>query len=155
MMADGPRISDLDPCRGHKNDAENMALATATHAAMVVRSRMFDRGIKRARFVVIRDIDIPGVLVEGGFLSNILDSRYIASPAYRQQMASCVLQAVQNYRRAVGTVSSGEMAARRFAEPRVEFSPGSSSVGMGSSRVGDAQFSTQPTVITPTAPAQN
>jgi N-acetylmuramoyl-L-alanine amidase len=117
---------------------------------------MFDRGIKRARFVVIRDIEIPGVLVEGGFLSNILDARYIAAATYRQQMASCLLQAVQNYRRAVGTSSSAEMAARRFAEPRVEFSTGSSSAAMGSSGVGsDAQFSTQPTVITPTAPAQN
>jgi N-acetylmuramoyl-L-alanine amidase len=156
MMADGPRISDLDPCNGHKNDAENMALATATHAAMVVRSRMFDRGIKRARFVVIRDIEIPGVLVEGGFLSNIYDARLIATPAYRQQMASCVLQAVQNYRRAVGTQSSGEMTARRYAEPRVEFSTRRDGIDSGTAGVNsEPQFSTQPTVITPTAPAQN
>jgi len=156
MMADGPRISDLDPCAGHANDAENMALATATHAAMVLRSRMFDRGIKRARFVVIRDIVIPGVLVEGGFLSNIYDARLIATPAYREQMASCVLQAVQNYRRAVGTQTSGEMAAGRSTEPRVEFSIRRDGIGSGSTGVGsDAQFSTQPTVITPTAPAQN
>jgi len=149
MMADGPRISDLDPCPGHANDAENMALATATHAAMVVRSRMFDRGIKRARFVVIRDIVIPGVLVEGGFLSNIYDARLIATPAYRQQMASCVLQAVQNYRRAVGTQSTAEMAARRSAEPRVEFSTRRDGVdGGGAGLNSDAQFSTEPTVIT-------
>src|SRR5262249_13800792 len=45
MMADGPRISDLDPCPGHICDAQNMALATATHAALVVRSQMYDRGI--------------------------------------------------------------------------------------------------------------
>ena len=102
MAADGPSITDLTPCPGHQNDAENIALATATHAAMVVRSRMWDRGIKRARFVVIRDITIPGVLVEGGFQSNTTDARLIAMPAYRQQMASSILQAVQNYRRAVG-----------------------------------------------------
>ena len=80
-----------------------MALATAMHAAMVVRSRMWDRGIKRARFVVIRDITIPGVLVEGGFQSNITDARLIALPAYRQQMAESIMKAVHNYRRAVGT----------------------------------------------------
>lgn len=101
MMADGPRISDLDPCAGHACDAQNMALATATHAALVVKSRMYDRGIKRARFVVIRDIAIPGVLIEGGFLSNTYDARLIANAAYRQTMAQCILQAVQNYRRAV------------------------------------------------------
>ena len=102
MAADGPSITDLTPCAGHQNDAENMALATATHAAMVVRSRMWDRGIKRARFVVIRDIAIPGVLIEGGFQSNLNDARMIASPAYRQQMAASILQAVRNYQRAVG-----------------------------------------------------
>jgi len=167
MMADGPRISDLDPCAGHINDAENMALATATHAAMVVRSRMFDRGIKRARFVVIRDIAIPGVLVEGGFLSNIYDARLIATPAYRQQMASCILQAVENYRRAVGPQAANEVA-RRYVEPKVDFSPAgsigapdstnstNSGVGSGTpaanSTTNGAQFSTQPTVIIPTAP---
>ena len=105
MAADGPSITDLTPCAGHENDAENMALATATHAAMVVRSRMWDRGIKRARFVVIRDISIPGVLVEGGFQTNMTDARLIATPAYRQQMAASILQAVRNYQRAVGTTS--------------------------------------------------
>jgi N-acetylmuramoyl-L-alanine amidase len=119
MMADGPRITDLQQCPGNINDPENIALATATHAAMVVRSRMYDRGIKRARFVVIRDITIPGVLIEGGFLSNDFDARLIATPAYRQQMASSILQAVQNYRRAVGT-QVGENIARNVEAPRVE-----------------------------------
>jgi N-acetylmuramoyl-L-alanine amidase len=120
MMADGPRISDLDLCRGNVRDAENMALATATHASLVVRSKMYDRGIKRARFVVIRDITIPGVLIEGGFLSNTYDAKLIATPEYRQQMASCILQAVQNYRRAVGPqldVVSAKVPLRDSAPP--------------------------------------
>jgi len=144
MMADGPRISDLDPCPGHVNDAENIALATATHAAMVMRSRMPDRGIKRARFVVIRDITIPGVLVEGGFLSNDSDARLIATPAYRQQLATSVVQAVQNYRRAVGT-QIGEVAARQDG-PRVETN---SPMLRATPSKTDPQT---PIVITPTAP---
>jgi N-acetylmuramoyl-L-alanine amidase len=102
MMADGPRVSDLVDCAGNANDAENMALATASHAALVVRTRMPDRGLKRARFVVIRDITIPGVLLEGGFQSNPYDSKMIATPLYRQTLAQSILQAVQNYSRAVG-----------------------------------------------------
>ncbi len=101
MMADGPRISDLDPCKGNVRDAENMALATATHASLVVKSKMYDRGIKRARFVVIRDITIPGVLIEGGFLSNTFDAKIIATTDYRQQMAASIVRAVHAYRRAV------------------------------------------------------
>lgn len=102
MANDGPALSDFVPSPGNSRDAENIALACAAHAALVSNSRMYDRGIKRARFVVIRDVTIPGVLVEGGFLSNPNDARRIASAAYRQQMAGSIVQAVRNYRSAVG-----------------------------------------------------
>ncbi|MCE9608789.1 MAG: N-acetylmuramoyl-L-alanine amidase [Chthoniobacter sp.] len=145
MMADGPRVSDLDQCAGNGNDAQNMALATATHASLVVRSRMFDRGIKRARFVVIRDITIPGVLIEGGFLSNLYDAKLVAMPAYRQQMASCILQAVQNYRRAVGT-QIADVAARAGESNRVE---------VPRIRPSATQNVGEPVVVIPTTPATN
>ncbi|MDD5349423.1 MAG: N-acetylmuramoyl-L-alanine amidase [Chthoniobacteraceae bacterium] len=102
MATDGPSLSDLVPCTGNARDAENIALACATHATLVCNSAMFDRGIKRARFVVLRDSAIPGVLIEGGFLSNPNDARRIANVLYRQQMAGSILQAVQNYCNAVG-----------------------------------------------------
>ncbi len=102
MMADGPAVSDFNDCRGNARDAENIALATASHAALVVKTHLFDRGLKRARFVVIRDITIPGVLIEGGFQSNPYDAKLIATAGYRQLLAQAILQAVQNYRRAVG-----------------------------------------------------
>src|SRR4051794_30659305 len=101
MMADGPRVTDAQECRGNCRDAENIALATATHASLIVRSHMFDRGIKRARFVVIRDITIPGVLIEGGFLSNPYEASVIAQPAYRENLAAAIVEAATNYRRAV------------------------------------------------------
>ena len=147
MMADGPRVSDLELCQGNANDAENMALATATHASLVVRSRMYDRGIKRARFVVIRDIQIPGVLIEGGFLSNLYDAKLVATPAYRQQMASCILQAVQNYRRAVGP-QGAEVAARTTDGPRVE-------TNGPRMRLNQSRTDAEPVVVTPTIPATN
>jgi N-acetylmuramoyl-L-alanine amidase len=147
MMADGPRISDLQACAGNINDAENIALATATHASLIVRSRMYDRGIKRARFVVIRDITIPGVLIEGGFLSNDFDARLIATPSYRQQMASSILQAVQNYRRAVGT--QVQTVARNTEDsPHVE-------TNTPMLRATPSANDAQPTVVTPTSADAN
>lgn len=119
MMADEPsRISDLDLCRGNARDAENMALATATHASLVCRSQLYDRGIKRARFVVIRDIAIPGVLIEGGFLSSPNDSRKVASTQYRQNMAFCIASAVQNYRNAVGSQTPPSLLAGKSVTVR-------------------------------------
>jgi N-acetylmuramoyl-L-alanine amidase len=108
---------------------------------------MFDRGIKRARFVVIRDIIIPGVLIEGGFLSNDYDARLIATPNYRQQMAASILQAVQNYRRAVGT-QAAETVARNGDNPRVE-------TNTPMLRATPSMNDAQPTVITPTSSGTN
>jgi N-acetylmuramoyl-L-alanine amidase len=101
MAAEGPMLSDLRPNPGNICDAENMALACATHASLISHLQMYDRGIKRARFVVIRDITIPGVLIEGGFLSNQEDAAMIANADYRQREAQCIAIAVRNYRNAV------------------------------------------------------
>jgi N-acetylmuramoyl-L-alanine amidase len=106
MANAGPMLSDLEPNPGNICDAENMALACATHASLISHIRLFDRGIKRARFVVIRDITIPGVLIEGGFLSNPEDARLIATEEYRQAEAQCIAIAVRNYRNAVNNQPS-------------------------------------------------
>jgi N-acetylmuramoyl-L-alanine amidase len=102
MASDGTKVSEIVLYPGNARDAENSALATATHAAMVDSCGLFDRGVKRARFLVIREAVVPGVLVEAGFLSHEEDSRRIATPWYRQQVAGAILQGVRNYRRAVG-----------------------------------------------------
>jgi N-acetylmuramoyl-L-alanine amidase len=102
MASDGAKVSEIAVYPGNARDAENSALATATHAALVDSCDMVDRGVKRARFLVIRETVVPGVLVEAGFLSHVEDSRRIASPWYRQQVAGAILQGVRNYRRAVG-----------------------------------------------------
>ena len=99
----------------------------------MVMSRMTT---KRARFVVIRDIAIPGVLIEGGFQTHPYDAKMIATAGYRQLLAQAILQAVQNYRRAVGneqlpavvhTDDSGkpepEKTAKRETPPGVKPEP--------------------------------
>ncbi len=93
--------SDFKQNPGNARDAENIALAAAMHSAMVNNLRITDRGIKRARFLVIKNIKIPGVLLEGGFLNSPRDSRLIATPEFRQKMAKSILQATQAYVRSV------------------------------------------------------
>jgi N-acetylmuramoyl-L-alanine amidase len=137
MAADGPRLSDLQPCPGNVRDAENMALATAMHASLICNAQLYDRGIKRARFVVIRDITVPGVLIEGGFLSNTNDARKIANPQYRQEVAICIQRAVDNYRRAVS--------------PNAPLVAGGSAAVRDASADSEAKKSDSPAVVTPTA----
>jgi N-acetylmuramoyl-L-alanine amidase len=107
MASDGPAVSDLVECPGNARDAENMALATATHASLVAHSRLADRGIKRARFFVIRETVLPSVLLEGGFMTNPEDMRRIATAEYRQGLAQGMVEAVRNYRRALTPEPAG------------------------------------------------
>ncbi len=93
--------SDFKPYPGHQRDSENIALATAMHSSLLRHLRLYDRGIKRARFLVIRDIDIPGVLLEGGFMNHPLDARQISSTAYRDAFARAILEGVNRYKSAV------------------------------------------------------
>jgi N-acetylmuramoyl-L-alanine amidase len=93
--------SDFKENPGNKRDSENIALAAAIHSAMVRQLPVPDRGIKRARFHVIRATSIPSVLLEGGFMNHPKDSRLIANPEYRQRMAMSIFQGIEAYKRAL------------------------------------------------------
>lgn len=102
MSLEGADLPNLSTYPGNARDPENAALATATHAALLGKSGMVDRGVKRARFYVLRENRLPGVLLEAGFMTNPDDMTKIATPWYRQQVATGILEAVTNYRKAVG-----------------------------------------------------
>jgi N-acetylmuramoyl-L-alanine amidase len=101
-------LSDFEPCAGNIRDTENIALATAMHAALITRIGAYDRGIKRARFAVLRNTTIPAVLIEGGFLTNPQDRVRIATPVYRQLLAQAIVRGVLSYNRALNRVASSE-----------------------------------------------
>ena len=63
--------------RGHKSDHASHVLATSIQHAKLGLVPMFDRGVKRARFAVLRGSAVPGVLIEGGFMSNPRDARLL------------------------------------------------------------------------------
>jgi N-acetylmuramoyl-L-alanine amidase len=119
-------LMDLRPCIGNVRDPENIALATAMHAALITRVGGNDRGIKRARFIVLRDNNLPGVLIEGGFLTNPQDRVRIAAPIYRQLLAQAILQGILSYNRALnhGAASEQIMVKRDQASQPESTDPG-------------------------------
>ncbi|CAN5540412.1 hypothetical protein BH09VER1_BH09VER1_24030 [soil metagenome] len=101
MDEENLRYSDFVLYPGHAHDAENVTLATTVHAALIRSLGLTDRGIKRARFLVIKNIKIPGILVEGGFMSGAPDYQMINTPDYRQRMAQCIVDGINRYKQAV------------------------------------------------------
>ena len=91
--------SELHP--GNAHDAWNAILGYRVHRRLITDMKSFDRGLKRARFVVLRELDCPGILVEGGYLTNDAEARRIASPEWRARLAKAIAAGVAEYREAL------------------------------------------------------
>ncbi|MES2309401.1 MAG: N-acetylmuramoyl-L-alanine amidase [Verrucomicrobiota bacterium] len=83
---------------GNDHDFMNIFLASAIHqqvSKLNPEDDEADRGVKRARFVVLKENHLPAVLVEGGFLSNRQESARISTPEYRQSLAEKIANGIQ------------------------------------------------------------
>jgi len=56
-----------------------------------------DRGVRHARFYVLRNNSIPAVLVETGYVTSVEDAYRLASPAYQRQMAAAIARGILQY----------------------------------------------------------
>jgi N-acetylmuramoyl-L-alanine amidase len=74
---------------GSPVDAASLILSTSVYHSMLGHMPEFDRGVKRARFAVLRLTNIPAILVEGGFLSEKEESKNIANREWRTKL--CLL----------------------------------------------------------------
>lgn len=95
---DGPRDRDLVEEPGNSVDLPSAALATTIYHALLGHIPVFDRGLKHARFAVLRRCTRPAVLVECGFVSNGPESALIGSPAWRRKLAEAVVDGVDNFK---------------------------------------------------------
>jgi N-acetylmuramoyl-L-alanine amidase len=83
---------------GSPVDAPSLALSMSVHHSVVGHFSEYDRGIKRARFAVLRLTKIPAVLIEGGFLTERGESRLIAQSAWRAKLAQSITTGIVNYK---------------------------------------------------------
>ena len=83
---------------GTEADAASVELSSCIYHSLIGHIGEFDRGIKRARFAVLRLTKIPAVLVEGGFLTERGESRLIAKPEWRKRLADALCTGIDNFR---------------------------------------------------------
>lgn len=82
---------------GNQHDHWNALLGYTLQRVLLTELNASDRGLKRGRLAVLRLAPCPAVLVEAGFLSNDEEAKKIATPAYRQQVAVAIADAVRHY----------------------------------------------------------
>lgn len=86
---------------GNSFDKNNSRLAYEIHKSLISKTKAVDRGVKKARFLVIREACCPAVLVELGFLSNRREERALGRSSYQQALADAIAEGVVNYHRAL------------------------------------------------------
>jgi len=88
---------DTGSAPGNRCDDWNVALAYQLQKSLVKNLFAEDRGVRRARFAVLRTAKMPAVLIEGGFLSDSDEQKKIADSKYRGQLAAAIVRGVLNY----------------------------------------------------------
>lgn len=91
---------------GNRHDPWNALLGYHMHARVLDKLGSADRGLKRARFAVLRLVNSPAVLIEAGYLSNNEEAKKIATPAYRAAIADALAQGVRSYAQAITTAKT-------------------------------------------------
>jgi N-acetylmuramoyl-L-alanine amidase len=89
-------------------DAQSMALSACIYHSLLGHIPEYDRGIKRARFAVLRLTKVPAVLIEGGFLTDRGEAKLIANKDWRSKLAGAIGVGIESYR-ALGVNSQPPM----------------------------------------------
>src|SRR5881227_3588666 len=90
--------SSLSTQPGTAVDAQSVALSACIYHSMLGHIPEFDRGIKRARFAVLRLTKDPAVLIEGGFLTEKGECKLIAQKDWRTKLAHAIGVGIESYR---------------------------------------------------------
>ena len=107
-------VLELEGSANKDLSGEDLIQATMAQASFAAYSETFadlvqkeikkrvqskDRGVKQAGFVVLARASMPNVLVELGFISNPAEEKKLRSPQYREQLATAIYRAVEQYKK--------------------------------------------------------
>ena len=89
---------------GNRSNDKSTLLAYKIQKALQAGLVSEDRGVRRARFAVLRDATMPAALIEAGFMSHPAEGGKIFTAAYRREMARAIVNGILAYKREVERV---------------------------------------------------
>jgi N-acetylmuramoyl-L-alanine amidase len=81
----------------HLKDSEFLAGIIQQNLSKVMKSE--NRGVKQAPFRVLMGANMPAVLVEVGFLTNLEEAKNISSPEYQTRIVRSIAESIIEYKR--------------------------------------------------------
>ena len=82
----------------HPDKRSSRAAAQAIQAAVTTASGGFDRGVRSEDYAVLRETDMPAVLVETGFMTCPEELALLLDPDYQELLAQGITQGILDYR---------------------------------------------------------
>ncbi len=86
---------------GHRESGASMVLGFALQEGMRKQAGSTDRGVRRARYAILKAAPCAAALVECGFLSNRRNEKLLRSEWYRNLLARGIADGILAYRRRV------------------------------------------------------
>lgn len=77
-------------------------LAASVHKAVLQATGAADRQQRTANYYVLRNAEMPAILLETGYMTNETECAKLADPAYRTSIANGVAAGILNYLNGVG-----------------------------------------------------
>ena len=88
---------DTMPVPNNRYDAANAILGFSIQSNHVKASQRSDRGLRRARYAVLKNAPCPAALVECGFLTNPSEESLLNSSSYREKVAGGITNGILGY----------------------------------------------------------
>jgi N-acetylmuramoyl-L-alanine amidase len=115
-----PSTSSSDPIEtryaGNDHDPRNTALGVLLQRGLLSTTKATDRGVKRARFYVLRAAPCPAALVECGFLSNRREAQLMEGTVYRDKLAEGIARGIVTYIHRAESARAIEQQKQRGSE---------------------------------------
>jgi len=83
----------------HYHSREGKKLATQVQSRLMKKINTIDRGVKHARFYVLRHSKNPAILVECGFVTHKSERSRMKKAWFRQSLAEAIGEGVLSYKR--------------------------------------------------------
>lgn len=77
--------------------AQSKLLAKAALDNIIKQTDVKSRGVKNGNYAVLRNTEMPAILIEGGFLTNDAEMEKIKTSAYQKQMAQGITRGIVEY----------------------------------------------------------
>lgn len=90
---------------------QSLSLADKMQKHYTSNTKLYDRGVKQAPYLVLYKTSVPAVLTEIGFISNEREEKYLNTEKGQYEIAASIFQAIFNYK--------NRIEGKRIATPSI------------------------------------